>query len=196
MSIKSSIIRRIEEKDKGAYLRLFNDENFGCIGINSNLKPSIYEEERIVSKIIDKSIIDEEVLVVEDKGEFIGYASISRTSEHIYHIGQFVIRKDKQRQGYGTKLMKQIKRHASQDNCEIVLECISSATEFFKKQGFFQRASSTYIRPSKKKFYLQKESLFVDYETIREKRETEKHKNQVHQKKLLNSDIVKEVMKL
>ena len=53
MNIKSSIIRRIEEKDKGAYLRLFNDENFGCIGINSNLKPSIYEEERIVSKIID-----------------------------------------------------------------------------------------------------------------------------------------------
>ena len=43
-------IRQIQTEDKGNYLKLFNSEDFGCVGINSDLKPSIYEEERIRKK--------------------------------------------------------------------------------------------------------------------------------------------------
>lgn len=192
MNIKRSItIRRIEEKDKGTYLKIFNDEDFGCISINSILKPSIYEEEATISKIIDKSIIDEEVLIIEDNNEFIGYAAISRPSEHTYHIGQFVIRKDRQRQGYGTKLMKQIKRYASQDSCEIMLECISPSINFFKKNGFIHKYSSTYIMPRKKTLYPKKDSLFVDYSMIEEAREKETRKE-----KTINPELIKKIMEL
>lgn len=41
------IIRSIEDKDKINYLKLFNEETFGCIGTNETQKPSIYEEEKI-----------------------------------------------------------------------------------------------------------------------------------------------------
>ena len=45
MKFKNTItIRKIEEKDKVKYLRLFADEDFGCVGMLSELKPSIYEE--------------------------------------------------------------------------------------------------------------------------------------------------------
>ena len=83
-------IRPIEHTDKANYLRLFNYEDFGCIGVNSDLKPSIYEEERIVDGVLDGSIISTSILIIEDNCEFIGYTTVSRPSRHSYHIGEFV----------------------------------------------------------------------------------------------------------
>lgn len=195
MKLKNNItIRKIEEKDKENYLRLFAEEDFGCIGINSELKPSLYEEETIISKIIDKSIIDEEVLIIEDNNEFIGYASISRPSKNTYHIGQIVIRKDKQRQGYGSKLMKQIKKHAYSDNCKIKLECISSSTAFFEKQGFQKQWASSYMLESNHSFFLPIEALFEDYSTIEATREKTMCKK--CKKKTLNPELIKKIMEL
>ena len=37
------VIRPIQKSDKSNYLRLFNSEDFGCVGMNEDLKPSIYE---------------------------------------------------------------------------------------------------------------------------------------------------------
>lgn len=196
MKFKNTItIRKIEEKDKANYLRLFAEEDFGCVGMFSELKPSIYEEETTISKIIDKSIIDEEVLIIEDNNEFIGYASISRPSKHIYHIGEFVIRKDKQRQGYGSKLMNQIKKHAYSDNCKIKLECISSSTVFFEKQGFQHQWSSSYILENYHGFFPPREALFEDYSIIEEARETENCK-QKRREKTLNPELIKKIMEL
>ena len=126
MNNKKIVIRKIEEKDKGNYLRLFNSEDFGSTGINSDLKPSIYEEERIVSGVISGSIVSTAILIIEDNGEFIGYTSISRPSRNRYHIGQFAIRKEKQGLGYGKALMDDVKSYACADSCSINLECISS----------------------------------------------------------------------
>lgn len=188
-------IRPIEERDKGNYLRLFQNEDFGCIGINSDLKPTIYEEERILSGVLNGSIISTAILVIEENNDFIGYATISRPSKHKYHVGEFVIRKDKQRQGYGTMLMNEIKEYAASDDASIALECISNGTDFFKKQGFENCFSSTYIYTIKKKS-INKKKLFIDYEIIEsERRKIEEEEIKTFQK-FLNSAMFKEIMKL
>ena len=190
------VIRPIEERDKGNYLRLFNEEDYGCIGINSDLKPSIYEEEGIVTGVINQSIVSTAILVVEENGEFIGYASISRPSEHRYHIGQFVIRKDKQKKGYGKRLMEEVKSYASSDDCDITLECISKAIGFFKKQGFINKFSSTFFYPRKRTIFPKKKSLFVDYKLIEQEREEKIKQEQESFQKFLQSQLFKEIMKL
>ena len=197
MNIKTNIrIRPIKEEDKGPYLRLFNNEDFGCVGMYSNLKPSIYAEERAITRIIDKSNLSEEVLIIEDNEEFIGYALISRESEHVYHIGQFVIRKDKQGQGYGKTLMKEIKKYASSDDCAIELECLTTAREFFIKQGFENHYETTFTYPRKKAIIQKRKSLFVDYQLIKQEEEkqriTQHRKRQKSFQKFLQSPLFKD----
>lgn len=194
--IQSVLIRPIEEKDKANYLKLFKEEDFGCIGINSDLKPSVYEEERIVSNVINQSIISTAILIIEDNGEFIGYTSISRPLEHRYHIGQFVIKRDKRGQGYGKILMDEVKRHASEDNCDIALECISGAKEFFEKQGFTNDLSSNFFYPREKSIFPRKNPLFVDYKLIEQEQNEKNSQEYASFQKFLKSPLFKEIMKL
>lgn len=196
MNKKGIIIRHIEEKDKGCYLKLFNSEDFGCIGINSELKPTIYEEEKILNGVIDKTILSTAILVIEDNNGFIGYASISRPSENNYHIGQFVIRKDKQRQGYGHKLMSEIKKQAASDKCDIKLECISSSQNFFRKQGFIKQRLSSFYYPRKITLNKPKTKLFADYKLIEEEKNLNEQQEMKHFEKFLKSPLFKEIMKL
>ena len=189
-------IRLIEEKDKGNYLKLFNSEDFGCIGINSDLKPSIYEEEKIINGVIDGSILSTRILIIEDNNDFIGYASISRQNKTTYHIGQFVIRKDKQKLGYGKTLMDEIKLYASSEDCDITLECISNATHFFSKQGFYNTFSSSYKYSRRKTFLKRKQPLFPSYELIEQERERQKEQEIKSFQKFLQSPLFKEIMKL
>lgn len=196
MNKKGIIVRQIEEKDKGNYLRLFNSEDFGCIGINSNLKPTIYEEEKILNGVIDKTILSTAILVIEENNEFIGYASISRPSENNYHIGQFVIRKEKQRQGYGHKLMSEIKKYAAADKCDIKLECISTSQKFFQKQGFIKKSLSSFYYPRRIIMHKPKTKLFVDYKLIEEERIINEQQEMQHFEKFLKSPLFNEIMKL
>lgn len=189
-------IRQIEESDKGQYLKLFNSEDFGCVGINSDLKPSIYEEEKLLNGVIEGTILSTRILVIEDNNEFIGYASISRPSEHAYHIGQFVIRKDKQGQGYGKKLMEEVKDYAATEQCDITLECISNATAFFKKQGFSNKFSSSYTYPKRRALLRRKNPLFSDYELIVQERENQTANEIKSFQKFLESPLFKEIMNL
>lgn len=189
-------IRPISRKDKGNYLKLFNSEDFGCIGINSDLKPSIYEEEKILDGVIEETILSTRVLVIEDNNEFIGYTSVSRSSEHTYHIGQFVIRKDKRGQGYGKLLMEEVKKYAATEECDINLECISNATGFFQRQGFVKGHSTSFSYPRKRNLLKRKQPLFPSYELIRQERD-ERNKNEIKSfKKFLDSPLFKEIMKL
>ena len=189
-------IRFIEEKDKGNYLKLFNSEDFGCIGINSDLKPSIYEEEKIINGVIDGSILSTRILIIEDNNDFIGYASISRQNKTTYHIGQFVIRKDKQKLGYGKTLMDEIKLYASSEDCDITLEYISNATHFFSKQGFYNTFSSFYKYTRRKTILKRKQPLFPSYELIEQERERQKEQEIKSFQKFLQSPLFKEIMKL
>lgn len=193
---KSISIEKITEQDKGNYLRLFNAEDFGCVGINSELKPKIYEEERIVNGVIAGSIVSTAILIIKDNNQFIGYASLSRPTEHRYHIGQFVIRKDKQRKGYGKKLMNEIKKYAAADYCDIALECISSAESFFRKQGFRNVSSSNYIYPRKKALFSVQHKLFADYSIIQQEQKEKDNQELESFQKFLKSPLFKEIMKL
>lgn len=189
-------IRPITQEDKGNYLKLFNSEDFGCVGINSDLKPSIYEEESILNGVIDGTILSTRVLVIEDNGDFIGYASISRPSEHTYHIGQLVIKKDKQRQGYGKILLDEVKNYAAAEDCDIKLECISNAIEFFKRQGFINDFSSSFSYPRKRNVFKRKQALFSSYELIRQEKEERNAQEIKSFQKFLESPLFKEIMKL
>lgn len=195
--MKSNLkIRQIEQKDKGSYLKLFNSEDFGCVGINSELKPSIYEEEQMINGVIDGTVLSTRILIIEENNEFIGYASISRPSEHTYHIGQFVIRKDKQGQGYGKRLMDEVKDYAATEQCDITLECISSATTFFKRQGFTNTFSSSYAYPKKKALLRRKKTLFPNYELIAQERSRQTDDEIKSFQKFLKSPLFKEIMNL
>lgn len=188
---KTAIIRKIEEKDKGNYLRLFNEESLGCISILEEMKPSLWEEEKYVSGIIDNKNIDSQILVVEDNGEFIGYAAIQRATKNMYHIGEFVIKENKRGKGYGKKLLDTIKESAACDRCDITLECLTSARLFFEKQGFKNIGSVNYRYQSKKKMINKTSNLFVDYANIEESRKQEQEKERESFKKFLKSPLCK-----
>ena len=192
--MKTINIRKIEEQDKVNYIKLFTEEDFGCTGINQDLKPSIYKEEIIITNIINKKIINTEILVIEVNEEFVGYASITRQSENKYHIGQFVITKKYRNQGYGASLMNRIKEYAAQDNCSILLECISVGQKFFEKQGFNNLFSSAYAHPVPKKLISREDSLFVNYELIKQQEIEEQKQEQKTFNKFLQSPLFKHIM--
>lgn len=183
-------IRRIEEKDKGAYLKLYSGEDFGCSGILSELKPSVYTQENIVNQIISKEIIDTEILVVELNDEFVGYACVSRTNIDLFHIDHIAIEPAMRNKGYGKLLMDRIKEYAAVDNCAISLECISGAQHFFKDCGFVNTIGTRFIL---KKQYKNSNigALFADYNLIRRQREEQENQELKLFKKLLKSPLFK-----
>lgn len=190
------VIRPIQKSDKANYLRLFNSEDFGCVGMNEDLKPSIYEEEKIVDGVIDGSIISTAILIIEDNNEFIGYTTISRSSKNSYHVGEFVIKEEKQGLVYGKRLMDELKEYAIQDDCSISLECINGSRGFFKRQGFVNEYSSSYIYPRPKQHRPRTKQLFVDYDLIEDERTRRVDEEVKSFQKFLSSPIFKDIMNL
>ena len=160
-------IRTIEEKDKGSYLRLYSETDFGS-ELFGEPKPPIYYEEQIITDIIEKRIISEEILILEKRNQLIGYAVVARESENIYHIGQLVITRKERNKGYGTFLLQIIKNLAANDNSNITLECLTSATSFFKKQGFELIGGASYIFKNNNKSYKPGISIFPPYDIIKQ----------------------------
>lgn len=70
-------------------------------------------------------------------------------------------------------LMSEIKHYATYDNCDILLECISSATTFFKRQKFENTNHTSYRYPRKQSQSSKSKSLFIDYKLIKKQREEE-----------------------
>ena len=69
--------------------------------------------------------------------------------------------------------MPEIKNYAAYNNCDILLECISFATTFFKSQGFENSHHTSYRYSRKQSKSSKNKSLFVDYELIKKQREKE-----------------------
>lgn len=194
-------VRTIEDGDCGAYLKLFNEEDFGCVSMNSNLKPSLYEEQEFLRKVIDKDIIDEEVLVIEEDKKIIGYVTISRPKEDLYHLGNIAIRKEYRNKGFGSLLLNVVKQLASQDKCDIKLECINGARTFFEHHGFSFIAEGNYIYKSEKDKELSLnvqmgKHIFPDYDMIEEERNKQTNNNISEFKTFLDSPIYKILTKL
>ncbi len=188
-------IRRIEEYDKSNYLNLFNQEDFGCIGMLEDQKPSIYTEEKVISQVISKEIIDTECLIIEDEQGFIGYALISRRQNSFY-IGEFVIHSSRRKQGFGKKLLDEIIKYASKEEVNIDLECFSMAVPFFKKMGFLHQGVYRYkleYNPNNQKH---KENLFVPYELIEAERRKQEEQRLDSFTKFLKSQTFKSIMDL
>lgn len=199
------LVRTIEEKDKNNYLKLFDEEDFGCIGINEDIKPSLSETNRFLQLVIDKEIIDEEVLVLESLGEFIGYVTVSRPHRDQYHIGSIAVRKEKRNCGYGTLLLDIVKALALKDNCYVKLECINEAYRYFQNQGFENIGRFDYVYKEKNKKTRNSSveenminPIFVDYSILKEERkkryEEESRKELESFQKILKSplfDIIK-----
>lgn len=170
------LIRTIEEKDRNNYLRLFDEEDFGCVGINWDQKPSLSAINEMITQIIDKEDISEEILILEDNNQFIGFITVDRPSKDQYHIGSVAVRKEKRKQGYGTLLLDTVKELAQKDNCYVTLECINESYRYFQKQGFQNLKWSNFIYTKSeqtRKTNIQSNfinRIFVDYSIIEEER--------------------------
>lgn len=175
---RNVIVRTIEDGDCQDYLKLFDEENFGCNGINENQKPSLYETKKFLQSVIDKETIDKEVLVLEAMREFVGYVTVSRPHKNQYHIGSIAVRREKRKQGYGTILLDIVKELARRDNCHIKLECINESFKYFENQGFKNSGRFNFIYEERKN-QIQKSSIksnfikpiFVDYSILKEERQ-------------------------
>lgn len=175
---KNIIVRTIENRDCQDYLKLFDEENFGCTGINEDQKPSLYETKKFLQSVIDKEIIDEEVLILESMREFIGYVTVSRPHRSQYHIGSIAVKRGKRKQGYGTLLLDIIKELAQRDNCYVKLECINESFSYFKNQGFKNSRGFNFIYEESNN-QVQRSSIennlikpiFVDYSIIKQERQ-------------------------
>jgi len=191
MDKRKIIIRPIEEKDKGNYLNLFQKETFGWVGRNSDMKPSLIEEETFLTRIINKETLSEYILIMEDQDKFIGYATIDRHSEKEYHIGQFVIIPEKREQGYGSYLLETIKGYAKTDGCNISLECISNVQSFFLAHGFNNKGLHfKYEIPSSEIIAIHS-PIYIDYQLILLEQQNETKKEMQKYKEFLRSDLCK-----
>ena len=191
MDKRKIIIRPIEEQDKGNYLNLFQKETFGCVGINSDMKPSLIEEESFLTRVINKETISEYVLIMEAQDNFIGYATIDRHSEKEYHIGQFVIIPEKRKQGYGSYLLETIKDYAKTDGCNISLECISNAQSFFLVHGFNNKGLHFKYEIPSSEITTIHSPIYVDYQLILSEQQNETKKQMQKYKEFLRSDLCK-----
>lgn len=196
MNTENIIIRDIEAKDKGNYLKLFNEESFGCTGINSYQKPSLYEEERIVESIINNENIRSKILIIEEQNQFLGYVLIGKRNEWEYHIGELVIVKEMRNKGYGGYLLETIKSYADKEGCNITLECLSSAQQFFSNHGFkksgihFKYESPNFKNPTAIT------PIFIDYEPIRKSEQEEVQRRTKEFKKFLSSPLAKDIFNM
>ena len=194
MNKSKIIIRSIEEQDKGNYLNLFQNETFGCVGINSDMKPSLIEEETFLTKVINQETLLEYVLIMEDQDKFIGYATIDRHSEKEYHIGQLVITPKKRNQGYGRYLLETIKKYAKIDGCNISLECISNAQSFFLAHGFNSKGIHFNYETTSSEITTIHSPIYVDYQLILSEKEKEAKKQMQKYKEFLKSDLCKNLL--
>lgn len=196
MNANNIIIRPIEEKDKPNYLRLFNEETFGCIGTNETQKPSIYEEEKIVDSIINNENIRNKILIIEKENQFLGYALIEKIDAWEYHIGEFVIEQSQRNQGYGSYLLETIKYYADSEGCNISLECLSSAQSFFSNHGFKKSEINFKYETSNYKEQTTQSPIFLDYEQIKKENEAEDQKRIKEYKKFLSSQLAKDIFNM
>lgn len=189
-------VRTIEEKDRKEFLDLFNSEDFGCIAINEDMKPSLYEEDLILTEIINKEDIGNEILVIEDSSEFKGYIAVDRPQKYIYHIGHIAVKPNQRKKGYGKLLIDIVKFLANQDQCDITLECLKSG-KFFYKMGFDGKSINLWHTYQENDSSVQLNSIphriFTDYSIIEEERQkildAENEKSKKEYQKFLKSRL-------
>ena len=192
------VVRTLKENDKRNYLNLYVKEKSLYDILYPDSKLPIYEEERIISKVINKEIISEEILVITDSNKFIGYSVIERTAENRYDIRQFIIDKSYRENQYDKILLDVIKKSAEKDKCDIYVNCPNY--EYYNKNfyinigGFKSFGSNVCFYENLKDLNKPGLSLFYDYELIKKERVQRREERIQSYQKLLKSDIGKIIM--
>lgn len=128
-------IRKMKAEDFEVIMKMFDETNFGCVGMKEMYKPGRQEQMLMMREVLREEATDERILVIENSGEVVGYATLQETDDN-WHIGQFVIDSAHRGKGIGKSFMGRIKEMAKRCKRNILLECYEKDNTFFLKQGF------------------------------------------------------------
>ena len=164
-------IRKMKAEDFETIMKIFDETDFGCVGIKEFYKPGRQEQMMMMREVLRGESLDEKILVIENSDGVVGYVTIQETSDN-WHIGQIAIDSMHRRQGLGKYFMERIKEMAKRCKRSISLECYEKDNTFFLKQGF-QKVSEDEIETEYKwNYQKEKEDTQVKKE-IQEKEETD-----------------------
>ena len=127
-------IRKMKIEDFEKIMEIFDETDFGCVGIKEIYKPGRQEQMLMMREVLREET-EERILVLENSDEVIGYAVIQESNDN-WHIGQFAIASNYRGQGMGKYFMKNIQEMAKKCKKNISLECYEKDNAFFSKQGF------------------------------------------------------------
>lgn len=128
------IVRTFKPEDEERVLSIVNDEDFGCIGEFEEYRPDIYQTDLLLYD--EKS--GNQGIIIEENGDFKGYAIVSKETPKSYLIKQLAVKKEERNKGYGTLLVNVIKASAYADDCKIQTMAYSTeAIDFYIKNGIY-----------------------------------------------------------
>jgi len=104
-----------------------------------NLRYSLFFQEYGLPESIVKDEIESSsrhfTIVKNDR--VIAYGRLTKTDNEVYQISQLVVRKDKQKMGFGSIMLRHLINVAKQSGGkEIILHARIPSIEFYKKVGF------------------------------------------------------------
>ena len=154
----SVVVRTFEFKsDEYNITDVVAKEDFGCVGNLTNYRPNVNETVLFLYGINDDKKNINQALIIEDNGDFKGYALVSKATPKSYLINQLAIKKEEQNKGYGTLLVNVIKASAYSDDCKMqTLAYSAKSIDFYIKNGIYN------IRNKESSVSLGSSSIFDD----------------------------------
>lgn len=182
------IIRTIEEKDISYVLKYFDENSFNCDYETGSLRPSTFQFEEIIRKIINGECKTETILILEKDSICIGYLScyISYSKMHLGHIA---VKKEERSKGYGKLLTLIALKIASNENRDVILTCYYKRNRYLRSLGFTSSDNIHYIWNSQKEkndFPI----IFMTNEEYKKTKEKEREKEDEEWINFLNSDLM------
>lgn len=142
-------VRIVEEKDIPYVLKYFEENNFNCDYETGALRPSTYQFENIIRKIINGEDRTENVLVLEKDNVCIGYLSCYVSYDRM-HLGHIAVKKEERNKGYGKILTIVALKIASNENRDVSLMCYYRNNSYLKTLGFNTNDNVHYLWKGKK----------------------------------------------
>ncbi len=182
------IVRTIEEKDILYVLKYFDENSFNCDFETSSLRPSAYQFEEIIRKIINGECKTEAVLVLEKNNICIGYLSCYISYSNMY-LGHIAVKKEERSKGYGKLLTLIALKIASNENRDVFLTCYYRKNRYLRSLGFTSSDNIHFMwngQKEKNDFPI----IFMTNEEYEEMREKEMEKEDEEWSDFLESDLM------
>ena len=186
-------VRTVEVRDIPNILQIVNREDFGYVGLDADCGVNVYDTHKLLDMIVNKDIMSSERLIIEEHGNFRGYAIVDRPSENTYYVSQIAVSSEHRRKGHGTILMNVIKKLANQDMSTIRLTCKSySGSRLFDRMRIHSDggySSSRYSFDTETPIQNELPRIFPYYSMIREENEKKSEEKVKKFSKFLKSDL-------